>query len=102
MRKANEAISVNEALSINGDVSAKKVWSKRTAKIFSWGIISLIMFLIIFLNQNAVTKYFTEGGAFVVAIVATALAFAFVHGNFANYVLEGLNFKAVNRKKDGH
>lgn len=101
MRKANEILSLNQSISVPG-LSARRIWNKRIARILSWGIISLLMYLAVFLNQEIITKYFTQGGFFAIVIVFTALAFAFVYGTFANYVLESLNFKAVNRKKDGH
>lgn len=57
-------------------------------KLVIWGVISLTMYLLVFLNQDTVTEYFTKGGAYAIVVVITALAFALIHGSFANYLLE--------------
>ncbi|SFG01638.1 hypothetical protein SAMN05660649_00483 [Desulfotomaculum arcticum] len=66
-----------------------------------WGVVSMALYVIVFLNQQAVTDYFTRGGVFSLAVIVTALVFSFVHGAFANYFIEAVGFKPVN-KKGGH
>jgi peptidoglycan/LPS O-acetylase OafA/YrhL len=55
---------------------------------FLWGIISLSIYLAVFLNQDTVTRYFTKGGVFAIVIIVTALAVSLIHGSFANYTIE--------------
>lgn len=65
-----------------------------------WGILSIFMYLAIFLNAQTVTDYFTRGGIFAVPVIVTALLFSFIHGAFANYFIEAIGFKPVS--KGGH
>lgn len=67
-----------------------------------WGIISLAAYLLIFLNQEVVTKYFTQGGFFALVVIITAIAFSVIHGAFANYLLEALGIHAIQKEKGGH
>ncbi len=67
-----------------------------------WGIISLAAYLLVFLNQQAVTHYFTQGGFYAFAVIFTALAFSFIHGAFANYLLEAAGIRAIKKDKGGH
>lgn len=85
-----------------GATSADRESARKMRGIVSSGVLSLIMYLAIFLNQDLVTRYFTSGGVFSLVIVATALAFALVHGTFASHVLENLRFKAANQQEGGH
>jgi peptidoglycan/LPS O-acetylase OafA/YrhL len=55
---------------------------------FLWGVISLSIYLAVFLNQDIVTRYFTKGGVFAIVIIVTALAVSLIHGSFANYTIE--------------
>jgi peptidoglycan/LPS O-acetylase OafA/YrhL len=55
---------------------------------FLWGIISVSIYLAVFLNQDTVTRYFTKGGVFAIVIIVTALAVSLIHGSFANYTIE--------------
>ena len=101
-RKANSPKPVQKAFSTEEELAKRKARRCRLAKTSLWGIISLVMYLALFLNQGIVTKYFTRGGSFTLAIVATALVFALVHGTFAGHVLENLNYKAANREGGEH
>ncbi|MCL6610455.1 MAG: hypothetical protein K6T66_02820 [Peptococcaceae bacterium] len=65
-----------------------------------WGVISLILYLLVFLNQEMVTGYFTRGGFYAVPVIVTALVFSFIHGAFANYFIDAIGFKPVG--KGGH
>lgn len=58
-----------------------------------WGVLSLVMYAAVFLNQQAVTDFFTRGGVFAAPVIFTALLFSFVHGAFANYFIEAIGFK---------
>lgn len=63
-----------------------------------WGALSIILYLALFFNQQFVTDYFTRGGYFSILVISTALLFSFVHGAFANYFIEAIGFKPINKK----
>jgi peptidoglycan/LPS O-acetylase OafA/YrhL len=70
-----------------------------------WGAISVAMYVAVFLNQDAVTRYFTKEGAVAIAVVVTALAFSLIHGSFANYVIDlsGIRpWQGGNQQKGDH
>jgi hypothetical protein len=94
--------STEEVLPTPEELASRKARKRRFIKMGLWGIVSLLMYLAIFLNQGMVTEYFTRGGFFSLAIVGTALSFALVHGTFTGHILEDLNYKAANREKDEH
>lgn len=83
-------------------LSAHRIRAKPFRWAILWGIVSLAAYLLVFLNQEAVTRYFTKGGFFTAAVVITALAFALIHGTFASYVLEVLGIEALKREKEDH
>lgn len=66
-----------------------------------WGVISLFLYTLVFANQNIVMDYFTRGGVFAIAVIATALVFSFVHGAFCNYLVEIMGFKPASKKLGG-
>lgn len=101
VRSTNELDHANEALAAGRRVSARTIVNAQLAKTLLWGVVSLVMYLAILTNQATVTKYYTGGGVFAFVVVATALAFALVHGTFASRILEGLLFRAANRDKNG-
>ena len=65
-----------------------------------WGAISVGMYLLVFLNQDAVTHQFTKGGVFALVVVLTALAFSLIHGSFANYLLDLSGIRPLQEKKE--
>jgi len=65
-----------------------------------WGAISVTMYLLVFLNQDAVTHHFTKGGVFALVVVITALAFSLIHGSFANYLLDLSGIRPLQEKKE--
>ncbi|MCL6634531.1 MAG: hypothetical protein K6T29_02025 [Peptococcaceae bacterium] len=67
-----------------------------------WGVISLAAYLILFLNEKTVTNTFSQGGYFAILIIGTAFLFSFIHGAFANYLVEAMGFKAITHDKGGH
>jgi len=63
-----------------------------------WGIVSLTLYLLVFINQETVMDYFSRGGYFAIAVIATALIFSLVHGTFSNYLVEVMGWKPANKK----
>jgi len=68
--------------------AARKRRARALKRAFLWGVVSLAIYLAVFLNQDIVTRYFTKGGVFAIVIIVTALAVSLVHGSFANYTIE--------------
>jgi hypothetical protein len=98
--KKNGAASGQEDVLKDEELAPRKTRSWRFLKISFWGLASISMYIVMMLYQDTITEYFTRGGFFTLAVVGTALAFALVHGSFAGQVLEKLNYRAANRKKD--
>lgn len=65
-----------------------------------WGLISLTAYLLVFLNQEAVINYFARGGAVSAVLIVLAITFSLIHGTFANYLLEALDIRPL--QKGGH
>jgi peptidoglycan/LPS O-acetylase OafA/YrhL len=53
-----------------------------------FGVISVSIYLAVFLNQDTVTRYFTKGGIFALVVIVTALGVSLIHGSFANYTID--------------
>lgn len=74
-----------------------KKQAKPVKQVLFWGVISLAAYLLIFLNEQAVTSYFARGGFSAIVVIVTALSFSFIHGAFANYLLEVAGIRAAQR-----
>jgi hypothetical protein len=74
--------------------------SKTLRQAILWGVFSVGAYLLIFLNQEAITQYFTKGGIFALAVIITPLVFSIIHGSFASYVLEILGIRPLRQDKD--
>ena len=98
----SEVQTVEKTFPTMEELAKRKARTRRIVKICGFGVLSLVMYMGVFLNQAMITEYFTKGGYFALAVVGTAIAFALVHGTFAGHVLENLNFRAANQSKDLH
>jgi len=67
-----------------------------------WGIISLAAYFLVFTNQQAVMDYTTVGGSYGIIVIVVAFAFSFIHGTFANFLVEVMGFKAAKHGEGGH
>jgi peptidoglycan/LPS O-acetylase OafA/YrhL len=86
---------------VSGSISASKAqrtWVKPLVRAILFGALSLSAYLLVFLNEETITKYFSRGGIYCIVVVVTAIAFSLIHGTFANYVLELVGIRA----KDSH
>jgi len=84
----------------DGDNKSKHKGRARLVKrALLWGAVSVTVYLLVFLNQDAVTNYFTRGGVFALVVVITALAFSLIHGSFASYILELLGIQPAQGGK---
>lgn len=98
----SEVQTIEKTFPTMEELAKRKARTRRIVKICGFGVLSLVMYMGVFLNQAMITEYFTKGGYFALAVVGTAIAFALVHGTFAGHVLENLNFRAANQSKDLH
>ncbi len=73
---------------------------KTIRRVLFWGAVSAGMYVLVFLNQGAVTDHFTRGGVFALVVVVTALAFSLIHGSFANYLLDLSGIQPLQEKKE--
>lgn len=78
----------------------RRWWTRSVRRAIMWGAVSAAVYFLVFANQDDVTKYFTRGGVYTVAIIGTALAVSLIHSAFANYVLETLGIRPSG--KGGH
>jgi len=89
------------AVEVPGEaLPAKKVRGKLLRRAVLWGAFSLAGYLLVFLNQDTVTEYFTKGGFYALVVIITALTFSVVHGCFASYILEILGIKPLRHDKE--
>lgn len=59
-----------------------------------WGIISLAAYLLILLNQQAVTQYCARGGLSALVVIGAALLFYLLAGAFADSLGEAAGLRA--------
>ena len=52
-----------------------------------FGAFSLVSYIVLFMNQEVVTDFFTKGGKYAVLPIATAFYFSFLHGAFASNLI---------------
>jgi hypothetical protein len=81
-------------------IMATNTNKRPVGKAIIWGIITVAAYLAVFLNVDTVMEYFTRGGVFAGVVLVTALFFSFLHGSFANYLIESLGLKPLT--KGGH
>jgi len=92
-------VNLTQQVSSNvSDHSVQRVWVKTLIRAVLFGGASISLYLLVFLNQDTITEYFSKGGFYAIVVVLTALGFSLIHGTFANYVLELIGIRA----KDSH
>ena len=52
-----------------------------------YGAMSLASYIVLFMNEQVITDFFTRGGKFVALPIATAFYFSFLHGAFASNLI---------------
>ncbi|MCL6449432.1 MAG: hypothetical protein K6U04_15040 [Armatimonadetes bacterium] len=62
-----------------------------------WGVITLAVFFLIFLNQETITQYFMRGGFSAAGVAAAALLFYFLASAFADALGETIGLRAGNK-----
>ncbi len=71
----------------------------QTAKTFVLGGVSLVLYLLLFSNEELVLKVSTGGGWSSMVPIAIAFMFSFIHGAFTGGFWEMLGLKAKVRKE---
>ncbi len=59
-----------------------------------FGAFSLASYIVLFMNQEVVTDFFTKGGKYAVLPIATAFYFSFLHGAFASNLISVMGLEA--------
>lgn len=63
------------------------------------GVVSLVLYIILFSNENAVLELSMDGGWGFLVPIAIAFLFSFVHGAFTGGFWDMLGLKAQTRKE---
>ncbi|RDV84188.1 hypothetical protein [Ammonifex thiophilus] len=80
---------------MNGKQNGRK---KPWGALLLWGALSLGLYAVVFLKGDAVQGFIAEGGVGKAAIVvAVAIIFSLVHGNFTGAFFEALGIRAKGR-----
>jgi F0F1-type ATP synthase assembly protein I len=77
--------------------SSKK---KPVAKLLVTGLMSIVLYYLLFSNQDLVSKVFTRGGLYAFLPIGTALIFSFVHGAFTGHFWTVLGVEASKKKME--
>ena len=62
-----------------------------------FGSISILSYLLLFMNEEWVINNFTKGSWYTVYPIFTAFFFSFAHGAFANYFIKTLGLHEKNK-----
>ncbi len=64
------------------------------------GILSVVLYATLLIQQDSITKYFAQGGLYAFLPIATAFLFSFIHGNFTGSFWTVLGIEAAKKKKE--
>jgi hypothetical protein len=96
------SVLANTNLKERGDVAMPSgteiLKPKPIVKTVGYGVVSAVLYTAVFINADAVMRYFTKGGLYAALPIATVFAFSFVHGAFAHNLWSLLGIEAM--KKD--
>ena len=62
------------------------------------GLISILSYIIFFINENWVIENFTKGNWFAILPIITAFIFSLIHGAFAGHFIKLLGFEEKKRE----
>lgn len=63
-------------------------------KTLIFGVLSIGLYAVVFVNQGVITDLFTKGKYYAVLPIITAFIFSYIHGSFANYFLGAIGLVA--------
>jgi uncharacterized integral membrane protein len=73
---------------------------KPVGKMLVTGLLSMVLYAILFGNQDVVSNVFTRGGFYAFLPIGTALIFSFVHGSFTGHFWTVMGVEASKKKME--
>lgn len=71
---------------------------KPVGKLLVTGLLSTVLYALLFSNQDLVSNTFTRGGLYAFLPIGTALIFSFVHGAFTGHFWTVIGVEASKKK----
>jgi hypothetical protein len=79
---------------------AGSYWKKKPlGKTMILGIISVMLYAILLMNQDIINSYFGKGGLYALLPIITALIFSIVHGSFTGSFWTVLGVEAKKKRE---
>ena len=78
----------------------KSVKKKPYGKMIFMGIISVVLYITLLLQQDIINEYFALGGVYAFLPIATAFIFSFFHGSFTGNFWTVLGIEAAKKRKE--
>ncbi len=72
---------------------------KPLAKTMILGIISVMLYAILLMNQDIINSYFGKGRLYAILPIATAFIFSLIHGSFTGNFWTVLGIEAKKKKE---
>ncbi len=69
-------------------------------KMIIMGIVSIVLYAVLLLNQDVINSYVGRGGLHAVLPITTAFIFSFSHGSFTGNFWTVLGVEASKKKKE--
>lgn len=66
-------------------------------KAFLFGLVSIGLYWVTFINEATVREIWAKGGAYAALPILTVFIFSFVHGAFANYFFSMIGLEAKKK-----
>ena len=77
----------------------KNVRKKPIGKMIFMGIISVALYAVLLMKQDAINSYFGRGGIYALLPIITAFIFSFIHGSFTGDFWTVLGVEAKKKKE---
>jgi len=81
-------------------MASKSSKKKPIGKMIIMGIISVALYVGLFMQQDLINGYNARGGLYAFLPIATAFLFSFVHGSFTGDFWTVLGIEASKKKKE--
>lgn len=82
-------------------MAEKNTRKRPVAKMVLMGLISLVIYVLLFQKQELVNTYFTRGGVFAFLPIAAAFLFSYIHGSFTGHFWTVMGIEAKKKKAEG-
>ncbi len=67
---------------------------KQVTRAALFGLVSVVLYFLLYLFEDEILKFTSQGGWYFITPVAVAFLFSFIHGNFTAHFWEVLGIKA--------